>query len=141
MRVLWCVATILVMAGFAQAADDPKPEDLKKQYADTLVQLQAAQDRKAELAGENEKLTARVAELEKQLAAANTEEDLMRQQIENFSNRTFFLRAHYAAWEQFITRNPLVRAEWELFLNQIAPIAPSIDLPFIDPEWPMSARG
>ena len=57
--------------GFAQ--DEPKPDELKKMYADALSQLKSVQDRRNELAQANEALTAKVKDLETKLATTNTE--------------------------------------------------------------------
>src|SRR5262252_25046 len=62
--------TTLVVAapGRALAQDqNNNPEDINRKYQDALAQLKSAQDRKNELAAENEKLHARIADLEKQL--------------------------------------------------------------------------
>ncbi|MDP9173652.1 MAG: hypothetical protein M3O30_07275 [Planctomycetota bacterium] len=121
---------------------DVKPEDIKKLYDDTLVQLKAAQDRKSQLATDNEKLAAKVGELEKQVAAQKARIEDLKQQTATFTDRTFFLRVHYMAWGQFLEGNPLIRLQWDLFLDRItAPLSPSPELPFIDPEWPLSSRG
>ena len=65
----WALMALLLSATVAVAQDAPKPEQLKKMYDDALAQLKAAQDRKNELAMQNEQLTAKSAELQKQLEA------------------------------------------------------------------------
>ncbi len=67
------MAAILLMTAAAGADEPLKPEQLKKAYDDALVQLKAAQDRKAELAKENEALAAKVEDLKKQLAASSAD--------------------------------------------------------------------
>ena len=58
------------MIGFSPALlpaqDGLNSEQLKRMYDDAVVQLKNAQDRRNELAHENEKIRGRVAELEKQ---------------------------------------------------------------------------
>ena len=50
-----------------RAQDNPNPEQMKKAYEAAQEQLKAAQERKNQLAAENETLKANVAELQKQL--------------------------------------------------------------------------
>src|SRR5258706_13525418 len=95
---------LLVSAATARAEDPVKPEQLKKAYDDALVQLKAAQDRKADLAKENEALAAKVEELKKQLAASQAQMESMKRQIADVDERTFFLRSYHAAWLNFIRR-------------------------------------
>src|SRR4051812_12503887 len=68
MRWVCIVAVLLaISAPTARAQDEVKPEDVKR----LNDALKAAQDRKNELAAENEKLIARVNELQRQLDHAN----------------------------------------------------------------------
>jgi hypothetical protein len=118
--------------------DNVKPEDTERMFHDTLIQLKDAQNRKAELATENEKLTARVADLEKQVSAQSGQLDAVRRQASALADRTLFLRSHYAAWEQFIAAYPGIKAQWELFMRTVAwASAPEPGI-FMDPEWPIS---
>jgi chromosome segregation ATPase len=66
----WAVTAALA-ATLASAQDDARPDQLKKRYADALAQLKQSQDRKNQLAADNERLTAKLADLQKQLDAAN----------------------------------------------------------------------
>lgn len=140
MRLAWCCAAVMLVAPIARG-QDVKPEDLQRMYKDTLVQLKAAQDRKAELGTQNEKLTARVAELEKQAQASGAQIDELKRQVADFSDRTFFLRSSYAAWQQFLANKPDVRMQWQFFLQSSAPPEPVQGPVFMDPEWPLSAKG
>jgi hypothetical protein len=140
MRCAWIAAGVLLVVPIARG-QDVKPEDLQKMYKDTLVQLKAAQDRKAELATENEKLSAQVEGLQKQLAANSSQIADLKRQVADFSDRTFFLRSFFASWQQFITQQPPVRIQWQLFLQSSAPIDPAPTPLFIDPQWPLSAKG
>ncbi|MGA3066537.1 MAG: hypothetical protein ABSF29_06790 [Tepidisphaeraceae bacterium] len=136
MRRVWIVLALALLASptIAQADDEVKPEDLQKMYKDTLVQLKAAQDRKAELA-------ARVADLEKQLQAANAQNDQLKRQTADFADKTYFLRSYYAAWLEFVSTRPKTKIDWDIFLNSDVPLTPANQVPFIDPEWPLSAKG
>lgn len=144
MRRSWCAAVVLavlVPGGALLAQDEPKPEELRKLYHDTLGQLKDAQDRKAELAGQNQKLTAHVAELEKQLQAQGKQLQELRQEKESFLERTFFLRAYYAACEQLFASDTAIHARWDAFLAQ-QPSGSSDGLSqLIDPEWPLPSKG
>src|SRR5439155_3651678 len=74
MRALcWAVVFLLVSAPVGLGQDVSRPEELKKMYDEALVQLKSAQDRKSQLAKENERLSAQVEELKKDLAAAQAE--------------------------------------------------------------------
>jgi septal ring factor EnvC (AmiA/AmiB activator) len=137
----WIVVCLALMtAGVTARADNVKPDDVDRMFHDTLIQLKDAQNRKAELATENDKLTARVAELQKQLAAQSVQLDDARRQASALADRTLFLRSHYAAWEQFISAYPAVKTQWELFVRTVAwASAPSPGI-FMDPEWPISLQ-
>lgn len=144
MRTLaWAVTAVALGVvtlgtGFALAQDANNPEQLKKLYADALAQLKAAQDRKNELATQNEQLTAKVAELQKQLDAARGEMlELKRRDAENAEN-SFYLRSHHAAWQTFVERYPELKARWKHFLENDL-LAAGNELPqLIDPVWPMT---
>jgi len=71
LAVLWSVGGGGGGAGIARAQDEPKPDQLKRMYDDALAQLKQAQDRKNELAAENDKLNAKLTDLQKQLDAAS----------------------------------------------------------------------
>lgn len=98
------------------AQDQNNPEVLRKELADAMAQLKAAQDRKNELANEYEKLKAQLAAMQVQLDAAN------RSLAEN-AERNYAMRAQLAAWRAFVDRDPRLRARWELFLE-----TPIVDL-------------
>jgi len=144
MRTLaWAVTAVALTVGFAGtgfvlAQDANNPEQLKKQYADALTQLKAAQDRKNELATQNEQLTAKVAELTKQLDQARGEMlELRRQDAEN-AEKSFYLRSHHAAWQTFIERYPELKMRWKQFLEKDV-LATGNELPdLLDPMWPLT---
>jgi len=147
MRTLaWAVTAIALTIGTAGLArttycfgqDQSNPEQLKKLYGDALAQLKAAQDRKNELATQNEQLTAKVAELQKQLDQARSEMvELKRQDAEN-AEKTFYLRSYHAAWQTFIDRYPELKARWKHFLDRDV-LAAGNEMPTLpDPEWPLT---
>src|SRR5436853_7908705 len=108
-RRLLIVLALLISSGAAVAQDTSNPEELKKSLADALNQLKAAQDRKNELATENEKLKARIAEQQKEVEES-------RRIAADCSEKTWFLRSHYSAWQNFLNRYPRLKAQWDLFL-------------------------
>ena len=114
MRRLWIVLALLLFTGAipmtALAQDTNNPDELKKSLADALNQLKAAQDRKNELANENEKLKAKIAEQQKEL-------DDARRVAAECGQTTWFLRSHYAAWDSFVKRYPRLKAQWDVFLE------------------------
>lgn len=118
MRGATFIAALLLLA-LACRADEPlKPEQMKKAYDDALVQLKAAQDRKAELARENDALATKVEDLKKQLAASQAQMDAMKREISENDDRTFVLRSYQAAWQSFLRRYPEVMTRWKTFIGQ-----------------------
>ncbi|MBC8107071.1 MAG: hypothetical protein H7Z14_10815 [Anaerolineae bacterium] len=92
------------------AQDQNNPDILKRDLAEAMSQLKAAQDRKNELANEYEKLKAQTATIQKQL------EDAQRT-LATHAEQTYALRAERAAWNAFIDRDPRLRARWEIYLE------------------------
>jgi hypothetical protein len=135
MRRVWLgmMVALLALPAAARGQEDLKPDQLQKLYKDTLAQLKAAQDRKAEL-------SARVDDLQKQLQDANTLNDQLKRQTADFADRNYFLRTFYAAWFQFISTRPALKVDWDLYLNTTAPLGAGGLSPFEDPEWPLSAK-
>ena len=135
---LAAAVVVALSAGLALAQDANNPEQLKKLYGDALNQLKEAQDRKNELATQNEQLAAKVAELQKQLEQARNENlDLKRQDAEH-AEKTFYLRSHHAAWQTFVDRYPELKSRWKKFLEKDV-VAAGNDLPkLVDPEWPLT---
>src|SRR3954454_7619786 len=72
----------------ALAQDQNNPEVLRKELADALAQLKAAQDRKNELAGENDKLKAQIATMQKEV-------DEVRRAQATWAEQSYFLRAQH----------------------------------------------
>ena len=108
--VLAIVFVVTCLGPPVRAQNQPNQEDLSKKYEDALAQLKAAQDRKNELATENEQLKARIAEIERE---ANEH----RRAAAEYAQNTFFLRSHYAAWQTFIERYPQLKTRWRVFLE------------------------
>src|SRR4051812_5555990 len=113
----WSAAVLVVILALsaavpraARAQDTNNPDELKKQLSDALNQLKAAQDRKNELSTENEKLKARVAELEQQLQS-------MKKDSAEQAAKTWALRSQAAALETFLQRYPQLAERWKLFLE------------------------
>jgi predicted nuclease with TOPRIM domain len=137
MRALvWAVAALTLSAGLAFAQEAANPEQLKKLYDDALAQLKAAQDRKNELAQQNEQLTAKVTDLQKQLDALRGEMlELKRRDAEN-AEKSFYYRSHHAAWQSFVENYPELKARWKQFLESDL-LSGHAELPALaDPRFP-----
>ena len=131
---------VLAVSGVALGQEPVQPDQLKKMYDDAMVQLKAAHDRKNELAGENQKLKERIAELEKQAQERNARIDSLETELAGYAERTFFLRSHYAAWQAFMQRHPQLLARWKAYLERDLLSVPGEPPGFMDPGWPLSAR-
>ena len=126
MKWVLSVAMLIAFSGVSLAQDNNNPDELKKNLADALNQLKAAQDRKNELANENEGLKNKIAETEKQLAE-------QRQKTAELEDKTWFWRSHYFAWLKFIERYPRLLAQWKVFMDANPLNAPSL-LPTFEEE-------
>ena len=93
-----CILIALATVAHAQTPTAEEVQDLRNQ-------LKAAQDRKNELATENGRLKQQVAMLE-QKAGEQAEK------LTTSESRSYYLRQHYAAWQQFLDDNPLLRQQW-----------------------------
>ena len=131
------IVMMIVLPGVALADDGPAPAQLKKMYEDALVQLRSAQDRKNELANENEKLNAKIAELNKTIDANRATIDQMKADAIRSAELTYTTRAKLAAWEAFIRRDPRIAARWGIYLENAMPVVETADA-IIDRDWPMS---
>jgi septal ring factor EnvC (AmiA/AmiB activator) len=100
------------------AVDPPKPEVLQQMYKDTVAQLKDAQDRKNELAGQNDKLLAQIKQLQADLADRQAKIDALTQDQAELARRTLTLRAWNAAWQVFIQNDMELRSRWNVFLEQ-----------------------
>jgi predicted nuclease with TOPRIM domain len=135
------VAVALVVGPSIAVAQQPKYEDLKNAYDSAVGSLKAAQEAKNQLAQKNEELTKQVAELQKQLEAANKDRDELQRQASGYAERTYTLRSHYGAWQEFLKKYPSLAAKWKVFLDaellKSADHAPAL----IDPAWPFRIDG
>jgi septal ring factor EnvC (AmiA/AmiB activator) len=125
-----------------RAAAEEDAQQLRQAYDDTLAQLRDAQQRKTQLAAENEQLKAKVAELEKQVSAADAKAAELRRRNEQLSQTESYLHSHYAAFQQFLHRYPQLQMRWKTFLQSDLHSQPSRGEPpiLVDPEWPLSAQ-
>jgi septal ring factor EnvC (AmiA/AmiB activator) len=129
------VLVVVVLAWLApvgHAQDGNNLDELKKSLADALNQLKAAQDRKNELATENEKLKAKIAEQEQQLTE-------LRRDAAEYSAKSWQLRSQAAAWESFLKRYPNLLIRWKLFLAGDPLSQPTTMPEFLDP-GPLSSQ-
>lgn len=125
---VWVIVGAVVLgflsAGEARAQEEIKPEQLRKMYDDAIANLKAAQDRKNQLAEENEKLKADIARLQGEVNELHIRTRSLEGDAARFAARTYDLRLHLAAWEQFIQRHPSLRIKWELFLQSPVRVEP-----------------
>lgn len=128
-RITLAIAATLAFAIPADARADPTLDQLKASYEETVRQLQQSQDRKNQLANENEQLKARVAELQGKLDAIDAQ-----------ARQAEFLRGQYVAWQTFIERYPQLLKRFRIFGGIGTPSAVvASPEPYFDPEWPFSA--
>jgi hypothetical protein len=130
------VAAVLGLGQPAAAQENPNPEQMKKMYDDALVQLKAAQERKNQLAAENEKLAAEVAGLKKQVEQMQGRMEELKRADAEHAEKTFFLRSHYAAWQAFIRRYPDLMTRWKVYIQADFPATPRALPEGVEPEWP-----
>ena len=130
-RTFVCCATVAMSlaAGAAAAQENIKPDQWKKMYDDALVELKASQDRKSELAKQNERLVAEVERLRKDLDASRAETAVLRTQAAVQSQRSFLLRSHYTAWRSFLYLYPGLEMRWRLFVGADLLEANPFDMP------------
>ena len=127
--VLALVSAGLTAPSFGQ--DRPSPEQLARMYDDALSQLKAAQDRKNELATENQKLQKRLSDQEQQAQQMSI-------RLATLENRAYFLREHNAAWQSFIEMNPPIRVMWLRFFNATENLPERVLDLLGDGKWPFS---
>ena len=136
-----CMAAAILWAGAAMAQEAPKYDELMNMYKGSLKSLKEQQDSKAKLASEKEELAKQVAELQKQLEGVTRDRDELSRQATTYAEKTFNLRSHYAAWQEFLKRYPSLHAKWKVFLDaellKSGNDAPSL----IEPEWPFRVEG
>jgi hypothetical protein len=129
---IWCLSGAVVVVS---AQDTPSPDSLKNMYET----LKRDQDRISSLAHDNEQLQAKVKELQKDLAAAETDKTALNRQISDDAEKSYFLRHFHAAWEAFILQYPDVMMRWRAFLSEDPFNGPQSDS-FVDPYWPLTGK-
>lgn len=150
------IGTLIILAALALGAwsarrvvaqDENRPDQLRRMYDDTKRQLQEAQDRKNQLAAENDKLNARLLDLQKQLDLAHQKLDEANRQLSaqagDFAERTFLLRSHWIAWQNFVASDSQLQQRWDLFLRDAGGPLPTVGNPAgdgIDTDWPWTVR-
>ncbi len=138
-RLLPLVFLAILPTTNVRAQDEPKPDELKKMYADALTQLKSVQDRRNELAQANEALTAKVKDLDAKLTTTTEELATLKKDVAAYTEKSFFLRSHYAAWQGFLQSYPELISRWKMYLGTglIVP-KPS---PSADDNWPFDMAG
>lgn len=129
MRKVTGVILLLAMAAPVWAEGE---DQLQRMYDNALAQLRAAQERRNELAKENEKLTASVADLEKRLAEAKTD-------LASMTEKSFRLRAEYGAFQDFLRRYPAIDARWRSYMRQDMHASDNV-LDQLNSDWPFSVE-
>jgi chromosome segregation ATPase len=136
---LMLLTTFLLTSTTAMAQEEPKPEELKKMYADALGQLKSVQDRRNELSHANDELRTKLKDLESKLAVANAQLDALKKDAAVYGEKTFFLRAHYAAWQGFLQVYPDVVSRWKHYLGVGLTLLKPVD--GADDNWPFNMDG
>ena len=128
-RYAVCLLIALFMSSPVMAQSEELSNDqLRRMYDDAVAQLRAAQDRRNELARENERLQAQVAEVQQELARAK--EDSKR-----ISDETYHVRSERSAWQEFLRLHPVIWSQWFAFLNEHR--NGSDPGKYLDPSWPL----
>lgn len=134
----WCAMTLLtclVLSSATLADDQLSSDQLRRMYDDAVAQMRTAQDRRNELARENEQMRAKLEKLEraaKELADTQT-------QLTALADATYRARVESAALSEFMEAHPAVNVQWREFLrkNDIAAPDPA---QYIDANWPISSK-
>ncbi len=136
---MWRMTAIMLLicpASVLLAQDGPRPDQLKRMYDDALVQLRSAQDRKNDLANENDVLK----EAEDHGNEQN-DRPAQRSDAMEAAERTYTMRVKLAAWEEFIQRDARVAAHWSMFLDRAQYRDECGRWGIVDRDWPLSAEG
>jgi predicted nuclease with TOPRIM domain len=134
------ISAAVSLAPIARGEDASAPDQLKRMYDDTLSQLKDTQQRKTQLAADNEQLKAKVAELQQQLAAQQAKMTELEKQRSELAEREFYLQSHYTVWQQFLHQFPLLEMKWKSFINTDL-ATPRTDQPtLLEPYWPAIAQ-
>jgi hypothetical protein len=114
------------------AQDGLSSDQLRRMYDDAVVQLKTAQDRRNELARENEKLRSRLIQLE----SIQKELDKVQRDANITADKTFQARSEHAAFQEFLAANPFIRIQWQAFSGKNLLDAPSCGDP-LGVDWPL----
>ena len=136
----WAASVLVLTAGLAWPAAPARGQDAeqwKKMYEGAIEQLKAAQERKNQLAAENEKLVQHLDALKKELAAAKIRVDELSHADAVHAEKTYFLRAHYMAWQAFVGGDAELKARWRRYLEDGYLAIPRNVSALIDREWPV----
>lgn len=125
---------LLLAAGAAWAQEGPGPVELRKMYDDVVSQLKSAQDRKNELSGENDRLTKKLAEVEKRAKSREDRNAELEREAAKYAEKTYEHRAVAAAWRVFVGKNADVRTRWNKYLEGAA--AGEGEQTWYDRAWP-----
>jgi septal ring factor EnvC (AmiA/AmiB activator) len=136
MRPLCLIAVVCLLAGTALAEDKPNPDQLKRAYDDALAQLKAAQDSKSVLAKENDRLNKQIEDLKKQVAAKDGRVEELQRQVSDNDQKTFYLRAYQAAWQNFLRAHSDVQIRWKAFMVGDVLALPQDQQPLLDFGYP-----
>ena len=116
---------------FGDGDGDVNGDQLKRMYDNAVAQLRAAQDRRNELAKENESLTAQIRDLKKQ---AQDAKDEAQSKVEG----TFKMRREYGAFQEFLERYPGLDMRWRMFLSSDTRSGSKCILDQLNSDWPFS---
>lgn len=132
------LAAVFALVPCSAARGQENPEQLKKAYDDALMQLRAAQERKNQLAAENDKLKQQIEALRGELAVAKAGVEEMKRVEAGYAEKTFTLRSHYVAWQQFMKVNPELTDRWRQFLgNNFLTASRPAPQDVLDRDWPL----
>ena len=136
MTMRWiCVfvaAVIALEVPCVLAQEGLSSDQLRRMYDDAVVQLKTAQDRRNELARENEKLRSRLIQLD----AIQKELEKVQREANLTADKTFQARSEHAAFREFLAANPFIRLQWQAFLGNDLPGVASCDDP-LGVDWPL----
>lgn len=136
MRPLCLIAAVFLISGAALAEDKPNPDQIKRAYDDALAQLKAAQDSKSLLAKENERLSKQIEDLKKQQAAKDGRIEQLQRQVSDNDQKTFYLRAYQAAWQNFLRAHSDVLIRWKAFMAGDVLALPQDQQPLLELGYP-----
>ena len=96
---------LLALTSNSSAQNSPNAEQLQAMLLDAQNQLKDAQNRKNELATQNQ-------DLQKKLADTDAERQQLKDRVVTLENSGYYFRLHYTAWQEFIDQNPSLRVVW-----------------------------